>query len=174
MYTPKAGDFGLVAIKGGVGRLIRIGQWLAGDGYADYEHAFIYVGNNEVVEARPKGAGYASLAAYTDVDWYACPDVDGSNAVGIHIAQIAVALKGTPYSFVDYAALAAIAAHLPLSSRLLRHYVADSGHMICSQLVDYCYMKAGVHLFNDGRLPGDVTPGDLYGLVVQQQNTHDK
>jgi hypothetical protein len=33
--------------------------------------------------------------------------------------------------------------------------------MICSQLVDRCYDIAGVHLFDDGRKPGDVSPGDL-------------
>jgi hypothetical protein len=37
--------------------------------------------------------------------------------------------------------------------------------MICSQLVDQCYQDAGVHLFADGRWPGDVTPADLYRLI---------
>ena len=40
--------------------------------------------------------------------------------------------------------------------------------MICSQLVDEAYARAGVQLFDDGRLPGDVTPADLYGLIAAQ------
>jgi len=43
----------------------------------------------------------------------------------------------------------------------LLDYVAGTGHIICSQLVDQCYLDAGVHLFDDGRFVGDVTPGDL-------------
>jgi hypothetical protein len=31
--------------------------------------------------------------------------------------------------------------------------------------VDFAYDMAGVHLFSDGRIPGDVTPGDLYRLL---------
>ncbi len=45
--------------------------------------------------------------------------------------------------------------------RWLLDYVAGTGHMICSQLVDQSYLDAGVHLAEDGRFPGDVTPGDL-------------
>ena len=35
---------------------------------------------------------------------------------------------------------------------------------MCSQLVDYIYLQAGVHLFEDGRLPGEVSPADLRRL----------
>jgi hypothetical protein len=34
--------------------------------------------------------------------------------------------------------------------------------MICSQLVDTILCRAGYHLFADGRLPQDVTPGALF------------
>ncbi len=44
-------------------------------------------------------------------------------------------------------------------------YVASSKHMICSQLVDFVYMQSGIHLFNDGRWPGYVTPADLASLL---------
>jgi hypothetical protein len=37
--------------------------------------------------------------------------------------------------------------------------------MICSQLVDFCYAKAGVRLFADNRWEGYVTPADLAGLL---------
>ena len=68
-------------------------------------------------------------------------------------------LVGTPYSFADYLALAAL--HLKLPVPRVRAFVASSGHMICSQLVDAVYCRNGLHLFTDGRPSQDVTPGDL-------------
>jgi hypothetical protein len=48
-----------------------------------------------------------------------------------------------------------------LRPRWIRHRVATSGRLICSQAVDELYRRVGVHLFDDGRPSGDVTPGDL-------------
>src|SRR2546426_23017 len=47
MAAPQPGDFGLCSIAGPVGTLIRVGQWLVGEGFREYEHAFI------VTEAEP-------------------------------------------------------------------------------------------------------------------------
>lgn len=165
MYSPQPGDFGLTQISGHVGRAIRVGQWLNGDGFSDYEHAFVCVGGGDIVEAEPGGARIWTLSHYnaSRIAWYRAPD-----GYGDEIATQARAMKGVPYSFADYAAIATVRLHLPLSSKLLHNYVADSGHMICSQLVDEAYARAGVQLFDDGRLPGDVTPGDLLRLIEKQ------
>lgn len=69
-------------------------------------------------------------------------------------------LVGVPYSFLDYLSLTLL--HLGLPRRLTARRVTDSGHMICSQLVDTVLCRAGYHLFDDGRLPQDVTPGALF------------
>ena len=45
--------------------------------------------------------------------------------------------------------------------------------MICSQLVDQCYLEAGIHLYDDGRDPGDVTPADLAELVSERKAYRD-
>lgn len=50
----------------------------------------------------------------------------------------------------------------------IRRKVADPDRMICSQAVDWCYGQAGVHLFDDGRTPQAVTPGDLLWLHEQR------
>jgi hypothetical protein len=55
-YTPQTGDIGLTGIEGYVGRLIRLGQWFNGDGFHDYQHAFVMVSSNRLVEAMPEGA----------------------------------------------------------------------------------------------------------------------
>lgn len=160
---PQVGDFGVVPIPGRGGRLIRIGQWLNGDGYADFEHAYVMVEPHRVVEAKNDGAGYSTLVHAGSL-WYSCPE-ESREAV----AREAVALIGVGYSWVDYFALAAVRFKLAWTSKTLRRYVTGSGEMICSQLVDAAYQRAGVQLFDDGRLPGDVTPGDLYGLILKQR-----
>ena len=150
------GDIGLVTIKGDVGLAIRIGQWLNGDGFADYEHAFVMVSGGKIVEAEPGGARCVPLH-YKDVLWLECPDQYRAGVVAAAMRQI-----GTPYSYLDYFALAALRLHIP--SQHLRDYVRDSHHEICSQLADNSAALGGWHLYNDGRLPQDVTPGDLWQL----------
>lgn len=158
---PEIGDFGLVKMNGDAGRLIRFGQWLNGEGFADYEHAVIYVGGDQIIEAEPSGAKLSSIH-YHNILW-STGWVDLTDAQRRDIAHVALGLVGTPYSFADYAAIAAHTLHLP-GNGLLKRYVASSNHLICSQLVDYCYRQAGVSLFKDGRWPGYVTPASLYGL----------
>lgn len=164
MSDPLPGDFGLVKMGGEAGRLIRIGQWLNGDGFADYEHAFIYAGDGQIVEAEPGGAKcvplhYDGVLWSTGIPRQLRPFGDQRAA----IVKAARGYTGTPYSFADYLALAAHRLHIPAPG--LREYIASSGHMICSQLVDQCYQDAGVHLFDDGRWPGYVTPGSLYDVL---------
>jgi uncharacterized protein YycO len=162
---PQPGDFAVVRMGGNGGRLIRIGQWLNGDGFADYEHAYVHVGNGELVEAQPGGAELRPLSVYDNrpTRWSTgrIPLTDEQRRAVVAAARGYV---GTPYSVADYFALAAHRFHLPVGP-LLRKYVADSRHMICSQLVDQCYWDAGVHLFSDGRWPGYVTPADLANLL---------
>jgi len=160
----RPGDFGLVRMEGHVGRMIRVGQWLNGDGFADFEHAFVYVGDNRIVEAQPGGARETGLADYDGrpIAWSTgkVPVTDEQRAA---IVDAAYSYLGVPYSFADYVSLTLARFHLRLP--FVRRYVAATGHMICSQLVDQCYQDAGVHLFADRRWPGDVTPGDLYRLI---------
>lgn len=162
MGLPDPGDFGLVHMGGDAGKLIRLGQYLDGDGFADYEHAFIYVGNGMIVEAEPGGAKYVRIH-YNDVlwstGWLTIPDEQR-----IKIVNAAIAFQGVPYSAMDYFAIAARRLKLGILVPGLREYVKTTKHMICSQLVDACYQQAGVQLFNDGRWPGYVTPAALASL----------
>lgn len=80
-----------------------------------------------------------------------------------HAARIYI---DTPYSYLDYVALAG--ARLGIKDGPVRHYVTTSKHMICSQLADQSMSDAGYHVFNDGRLPQDVVPSDLHGELLRQ------
>jgi hypothetical protein len=168
-YVPSPGDIGLTRIHGWVGLLIRFGQWLNGGGFRDYEHAFVYVGLGQIIEAEPGGALLSLLTRYAPdtVLWVPCPPGLGA-AVALAARAYGPGANGRPpvgvgYSFLDYLALAAHRLHLPLPG--LRTYIESTGHMICSQLADRAAADAGWHLFTDGRWPGYVTPGDLLELV---------
>lgn len=160
-HQPRPGDIGLTQIAGWTGRAVRLGQWLNGDGLADFEHAFVVTSpasggcRETIVEAMPGGAQH--VADWHDPSrtrWLVCPD-EHREAV----ARAAVSFVGVPYSWLDYVSLALRRFHIPAPH--LRAYIRNSGHMICSQLVDRAANLGGWHLFADSRWPGDVTPGDL-------------
>jgi hypothetical protein len=160
-------------MPGKVGKLIKLGQYLAGDGWSEYQHAFICAGwlgvadgkpDMRIVEAMPGGALNSSLTRYRadHVVWLRCPP-----AYRADVAEAAMSFVGTPYSFIDYDALALHRFHIPAPH--LRRYIQSWGHLICSQLVDAAALTGGWHLFDDGRWPGYVTPNDLGKVAALQK-----
>lgn len=169
-YNPRPGDIGLVRISGAGGKIIRGLQWADGCGFEDYEHALGVVGNYGgrvlVVEAEPGGA-VAGDMHYPSARWLVCPDEYRAAMVeNLHKC----ADKKIPYSWADYAAIGGRRFHIPGS--LLKNYVKSSGHMMCSQLVDYCAAESGWHLFDDGRWEGYVPPCDLTKLWHKHFTLH--
>jgi hypothetical protein len=173
----KPGDFCCVPISGSLGKLVSFGEWLDGSGFTDYDHAEIFVGM-----ADEKGPYGYTLGAYPDgahlvplpvqpFDMYDALWSTGHISLTTEqrdaIVISAVKLTGTPYSALDYFALVAHRLHMPVP--LLRDYISSTEHMICSQLVDYVYSEAGVHLFTDGRWPGYVTPADLAHVIISDR-----
>ena len=49
--------------------------------------------------------------------------------------------------------------------------IMDRGEMICSQLADQALTDAGFHVFDDGRLPQDVVPAELFRKLLSMQGT---
>jgi uncharacterized protein YycO len=162
--VPPVGLIGLTPISGSVGKLIEVGQWLNGDGFQQWEHAFISIGNGLIVEAEPGGARVAHATEYSDVYWcnalYKLLDTPARVAA---VEDAAKSYVGVPYSFLDYFALAGKRLHLP--HVLLQNYVASTGHMICSQLVARAYWDAKASIYTTWT--GYVTPADLYNRNVQ-------
>lgn len=159
---PLPGSIGLTGIHGPAGWGIRAGQALLGDGMLPYEHAFLVLDGGWLIEAEPGGARVRLLSEYDGQHvLYVAPGL--TDAERHRICVQGRLLVGTPYSGLDYLALALHRFHLPAPG--LRRYIADSRHMICSQLVDQAYRDAGVQLFADGRWPGYVTPADLARLL---------
>jgi hypothetical protein len=173
---PNVGDFEVMHIGGEGGRLIHLGEILNGSGFADFEHARLYLGDGKVVQAEPGGATIVPFDLHDGGMWstgiitppasmrpliakygYQCGPHDGQPGVG--------------YSALDYFALGAHRLRLHPLDNLLKARVASSQHLICSQLVDWCYMMAGFQLFDDKRWPGYVTPTDLANLITGNEKT---
>lgn len=159
---PKIGDVGLTRISGFVGKMIRIGQWLNGVSWeqAQYEHSLLYLGDGMAIEAQPGGAWIYPVEREWqpgEILWVRITDLTAEQQAAL--IREADKLKGTPYSFLDYVALMVRRFGIPFPG--LKKYVANTKHMICSQLVDELYHRAGIELF-EGRWPGYVIPADFY------------
>lgn len=169
---PDLGAFGVTATPGWKAWVIRAVT------RSTCNHAFVYVGAqtfdyngrryvNEpaIVEANPSGAALAPLTEYPHAIWsHMALTTQQRHA----IANAAHALVGTPYSWVDDACIGLadlFGWHVP---EPVRHRLNRRDRLMCSQLVDRAYAMAGVQLFPDGRLSGDVSPGDLLHLIQGQ------
>lgn len=134
----------------------------------------VYVGHVDDLQGRPHIVCDApvqeALAAATHLD--AAGKAALEKALRKVIVEQALLLVGTPYSFLDYLALALH--HLAPRSRVtarVRKRVEDSKHLICSAYCDRVMDLAAdyfsgpvadaLHLYKDKRLSGDVTPSDL-------------
>ena len=161
------GDFAAVHMHDDTSGLIHIGEILNGDGFRNYEHAITYLGGQEdlIIEAEPSGAKIVPMH-YNIED---CLWSTGISRLSLTVSQafrideIANTLKGTPYSWLDYWALAMHRLRIPAPG--LRDYIGSTGHMICSQMVDTIRLMMRDHLFDDDRWPGYVTPVDLANLI---------
>lgn len=157
---PQPGQFGLVRIGGTTGKLISIGQRLIGSG-STYTHAFMVVDNGMVIQGEPGGAKLVPLEQVVSGRTAAYSAIPLDSVRRASVIEAAHSLAGTPYSYLDYLAIGA--ARIARTAALER-FVSASGHMICSQLVDETYRRAGIELF-PGRIAGDVAPGDLARLI---------
>ncbi|MGZ4587718.1 MAG: hypothetical protein ACXVX9_07930 [Mycobacteriaceae bacterium] len=156
---PDLGAFGVSATSGWKAWVIRAVTRSA------VNHAFVYVGNGQIVEANPSGAAVGNVDEYPHTIWsHMALTTQQRHA----IANAADTLVGTPYSWVDDACIGLadlFGWHVP---EPVRARLSRRSRLMCSQLVDVAYSKAGVHLFPDGRIPGDVSPGDLLHLIEGQ------
>lgn len=159
----RVGQFGVVRTKGLAGWAIRLGT------RSQVNHAFIYVGGGEIVEAQPGGARVSKASKYPDAIW---SHFDLGQWPRIKVAARALAFthandgKGVPYNFLDIVVLTLLS--LGIRWGWLQKRAQSSRTLICSQLVDRAYAEAGIHLYDDGRPDGLVTPGDLLMLLAER------
>lgn len=159
----KPGDVFFTQITGILGFFIRFAQLLTGDA-SRYTHVGILLDDNTVVAAQPGGAEHITLEELmtrqaetgAPFGWSAWELTDETRSAIVKSARKYI---GTPYNFLDY--LSILLVTLRIRPKRFKERVHNNKKLICSQLVDQVYLEAGIHLFDDGRLSGDVTPGDL-------------
>lgn len=154
---PLPGDIGLTEIQGVVGGLVRLLQYLNGD-FAKPTHVYVVLDDETVFEAQPGGAVITPLSEY-DARWREYVAVDLTPEQRMRIVSRARTYVGTGYNWTTYFYLAAYRFHF--RPKWLKRRVQNDERLICSQAADKIYADEGVHLFNDGRMPYDLTPGDL-------------
>lgn len=172
---PQPGDFGVVATTGPLldrlaARVIRWGT------DSPVNHAFVYTGSGRIVEAvRRVRLGYAD--EYDDIIWSTGrlpAELTPSTSQRDEIVATATSMVGDRYNALDIVAIGL--AQKRIDPDRMAHWAEkppwyvrrlNADHReICSQVVDAAYLAAGLHLFDDGRLPGLVSPGDLYRLLL--------
>lgn len=157
------GDFAVIDTGTPRGFLIDAGEWLAGGGGSQWDHAVIAtrwdVGQLLIVEALPGGSREVVWHYEDRPHLWSTGHLEPCPEAGVQ----ARALVNIPYSWMDYAAIGLHRMHLNVPD--LRKFMGDRHGLICSQLVDLAYQRAGRQLFDNKRWPGYVMPSDLGQLI---------
>jgi uncharacterized protein YycO len=174
--TPLPGDF-LVTPTYGNWR-DRAAAWLIRYGTdSPVNHAALYVGAvdgyvvPQVVEAWPSGARLSAWNSHPDCTWSTGRLPEGlvpGDVQRERVVHAALGMVGVPYGWLDLVAITFAQKRLgqPVDGDEWWVRRIQSGRtLICSQLVDRAYLSGGVHLFDDGRPDGLVSPGDLWRLL---------
>jgi len=165
MTRPRPGDFAVVDTGRRTPLLIRLAKRLSRGGFIMFDHAVICSrvrrGTIYIVESLPSGAR-ENVWHYDDHDHLWSTGLVKTSAKA---GTAALAYVGKPYSWLDYAAIAAHAWHLWAPG--MRHFMRSARHLIGSQLVDRAELDAGIHLFADRRSRGYVRPSDLADLILE-------
>jgi cell wall-associated NlpC family hydrolase len=158
-YIPQPGDYGVVKTKGWAAKLIQIGT------RSRWNHAFIYIGDDKIIEANPTGVEISPVSKYEKISWNQheglVPEMRG------HIVAAAYHFVGQPYGFFDIGnlILRIIGLKFLANTKLLERLAVRNG-VICSELVSLCYRGIGLPLTDT---PDHlVTPGDLAERLVYQ------
>lgn len=124
----------------------------------------------DIVQAMPKGCERIPIGtrAHESKNIFIRPHYVGRNVWGANVALCASNYVGTPYNFLTYLKLAAGAFRFRLTERWLIKHMSTRKDMMCSQHVDQSLADAGYHVFDDGRLPQDVVPAELFYALLDQ------
>lgn len=183
------GDWAVVSTGTSVTATIQLAEFLSdkvsGDKPAEvsqWDHAVMctHTANGVVyiAEAEPGGARCVPWHYEDRPHMWSTGIIEMPPAAGMYAYQYTQdgpwGKHGVPYSSLDYVALTVHSFHLGdhhLAVPGLEAFIADSHHMICSQLVDRAAQDAGKQLFSDGRWNGYVKPSDLGLLLVRLRTT---
>ena len=128
-------------------------------------HAFVYIGNGQIVEGMPPVARIASADEHPDAVWNTQEPLTDEQRTKI-IAR-AHALVGTPYDWPAYVGFALEVLKLGSEHELDPVFKQDPWR-VCSALVADCYEYAGITIEGSLKEPNLVSPADLYNRIADQ------
>jgi hypothetical protein len=156
------GDFFLVQRHGPISIAIRLIT------RSEVSHAGIVIEpgheHGYVLEALAKGASYTPVSAFDGVQLVGTGRLPLTGAQRDRVEEVAKSLHGTGYGFLDILSVGLLQYHL--RPEFLKRRVQRQKRLICSQLVDVFLQRLDFHVYDDGRWPGDVTPGDLLWTAI--------
>jgi hypothetical protein len=153
MNKPNVGDFFVVHTTGFAARLIQLGTW------SKWNHAGIYIGDDMIIEARPRGVTLSHISKYDnhDILWSTEPEPPFTEAEGEKLRQFALIFVGDSYNIWSIIALGFKSLGISLFPAIKR---ANNIHsVICSQLVACIWSHMGRKLSD--RQHALVRPRDL-------------
>lgn len=168
MSTPLPGDYGVLLDKYRNPFKNLAAAIVCWGSRSEAYHAVICLGadGDSIIQAEPGGVRVADITG--NVGRYAWSSFDLTDRQRQRICGTAYGYIGTPYNWLDDIALGLSRRFGWRLPKFILRRVQSDEHLQCAQLVDAAYRAAGVQLFDDGRVPGAVTPGDLYDLICPQ------
>lgn len=157
-YQPRIGDYGVVKTKGWMGWLIRVGT------ASRWNHAFIYIGNDQIVEANPTGVSISPVSKYPLIAWNQHEEL--TDAQRKKIVSRAKAFVGEPYGFGAILVIALKILGLKIITKLFNEFAENENSVICSQLVAWSYSVAKKKV--SYKPHAFTTPGDLAERLIYQ------
>lgn len=161
---PTVGQYACIDIKGlkhfGI-RFPNVMGWLIKVfTNSKYNHAFVYIGDGNIVEAQPSGAKVSKLTEYMSTDpviWSSTPMTPDQVQ---RIIEASHSCVGLGYGFLDILYIGM--ARIGFKQQWLLNRVLDENKMICSQLVAFAGKEAGITSWLCGQeYAQEVTPGEL-------------
>jgi hypothetical protein len=148
------GCYGVSHGGGITGELIRhaTGSWAG--------HAFIYIGNGQIIEAAPPVVRVVPAASHPDAVWNVRYPL--TNAQRDRICARARTLAGRPYDYPAYTGFALKVLKIGDGAELDPVFKADHWR-VCSALVADCYAHAGIRL-----AAGLKDPSLISNLIARQ------
>lgn len=154
-YSPQIGDYGVVKTNGVAGWLIRLGT------FSHFNHAFIYIGDGQIVEARPTGIAIRNVDQYTNVAWNKRDNITEEERE--KIVKKAKSFVGEPYGFWQILTIGLKLLGVKVLPGIIKR-AENSNSLICSQLVAWSYSYAGIKL--SSKPHALVTPYDLAERLI--------
>jgi cell wall-associated NlpC family hydrolase len=139
MQQPNFGDYFVVHTTGLAAKAIQMGTW------SKWNHAGIYIGNGEIVEARPSGVSISNLSKYDGLPimWSNEPLTEEQR-----LNLVAFSKKFVNSGYGIWSIVALVFKCLGFSILPANKLAEKEKRLICSQLVAWVYSHAGIKLFN--------------------------